>query len=179
VLFARRLDDYSTNDPAWRASLADALHRYCESVLMQVPRNTPEQDRWVDSEMKFFEGDSAFDERYQRLKRVQNSVEYARKNLRYFLSGCSSLTKNLIELKPTTPIKEALLWLRLSDYIGSPEVVLPLAEIAGMVSRKYYCNDEEHPPGAHDENYLCSWSFVHISIIRYAVIPLLEGSGGQ
>jgi hypothetical protein len=49
VLF--RSDDV-TNDPKWRASLAIALHRYCESVMAQVPRNTPDEDRWVDNEFK-------------------------------------------------------------------------------------------------------------------------------
>ena len=122
VRFARHWDDL-TNDPVWRASLVEALHRYCESVLVQVPRNTPEEDRWVDSELKWhvIEGTSAFDERYQqqveRLKRVEYSVENARKELRIFLSGCSSLTKDLIELKQTTPaVAEALLWLQLSRY---------------------------------------------------------------
>jgi hypothetical protein len=129
----------------------------------------------------------------ERTIRVQNSVEYARKILRPVLSGCSSLTKNLIELKQTTPVAEALLWLRLSKYFESvayKEIVLRDAEIVGLVSPKY-CNDEEQhrddislgkwapPPGAHDENDICSWDTVSILIIAHAVIPLLESSGGQ
>jgi hypothetical protein len=47
-----KLATNSTNDPKWRASLAAALHRYCESVLVQVPRNTPQEDGWVDSELQ-------------------------------------------------------------------------------------------------------------------------------
>jgi hypothetical protein len=157
VLGARRVDD-STNDAAWRASLADALHRYCESVLVQVPRNTPEEDRRVDSEMKWhvIGGASAFDERYQqqveRLKRVEYSVENARKELRAFLSGCSSLAKDLIEVKQTTPaVAEALLWLQLSRYFFADKFILRDAEIAGLVSSKY-CNDEEQ----HGDNLLFS-----------------------
>ena len=51
VLYAKTVGDF-TNDLKWRRSLAAALHGYCESVLKQVPRNTPEEDRWVDDEIK-------------------------------------------------------------------------------------------------------------------------------
>jgi hypothetical protein len=116
-------------------------------------------------------------------------VENALKVLRHLLSECSSLTKNLIELKQTTPVAEALLWLRVSDF-PPKEVVLRPAEIVGLVSAKYCGDEEEHwddlvlgkwapPPGAYDENNLCSWSFWHFLIISNAIIPLLEGSGGQ
>jgi hypothetical protein len=194
VLIARRIGD-STNDPAWRASLADALHRYCESVLMRVPRNTPEEDRWVDSESNKVSQEAKADAEhwFEHLKRVENSVEFARTGLRNVLSECSSLTKNLIELKQTTPIAEALQWLRLSKYFESSFVAseLGLAEIVGLVSPKY-CKQQEvrtdalmrgkqapPPPGAHDENDICSWDTVHRSIIDHALIPLLESSGGQ
>jgi hypothetical protein len=129
------------------ASLAGALHQYCESVLMQVPRNTPQQDRWVDSEFEWhvIEGASALDERYQqqmeRIKRVENPVEYARKHLRGLLSRCSSLTKNLIELNQTTPTAEALLWIRLSNVFVLKEFLLGPAEIVELVSPNY-CKDE-------------------------------------
>jgi hypothetical protein len=43
----------STNDPVWRALFADALHTYCESVLVQVPRNTPQEDHWLDKEQRY------------------------------------------------------------------------------------------------------------------------------
>jgi hypothetical protein len=201
VVNARPADD-STNDPAWRASLADALHRYCESVLVQVPRNTSEEDHWVDSEwhdvsQEHIEGDlnwKVWSERMQRLSertnQVQNSVPNARKELRHVLSECSSLTKNLIELKQTAPVAEALLWVRLSEPFAGREFVLRPAEILGLISPKY-CNDQEQhledlvllkwapPPGAHDENDICLWDSVHVYIITHAVIPLLEGSGAQ
>ena len=54
VLYAKSVND-TTNDPKWRATLVVALHRYCESVLIQVPRNTPQEDRWVDEEFKELE----------------------------------------------------------------------------------------------------------------------------
>jgi hypothetical protein len=180
----------STNDPAWRASLADALHRWCESVLMQVPRNTPEQDRWVDSEQDKITQEIKAPEQgrwsEQHSKRLENSVEYARKILRPVLSGCLSLTKELIDLKQASPVAEALLWLRLSML--SKEVVLRPAEIVGLVSPKYckqwddYLEQDDYAkraPTGHDKNDICGWDTVHILIIAHAVIPLLEGNGGQ
>jgi hypothetical protein len=79
----------STNDPKWRTSLAAALHRYCESVLVQVPRNTPQEDRWADDEFtelgiltsKPIDLSPGWQDRdlrqAQRWDRVLNSVEFA------------------------------------------------------------------------------------------------------
>jgi hypothetical protein len=195
VLSARPAND-STNDPRWRASLADALHRYCERVLMQVPRNTPQEDRWVDSELNDSFGgniDSLDFERWnermqrqdERLNRVMNSAENARKSLRHVLSECSSLTKDLVKLEQASPAAEALLWVRLSRYFWNEKEVWRLAEIVGLVSPRL-CSDlpqtlalKAPPPGAHDENNICRWGWVHLSILSHAVIPLLEGSSGQ
>jgi hypothetical protein len=49
VLHAKRVND-TTNHASWRLSLATALNRYCESVLLHVPRNTPKEDQWLDAE---------------------------------------------------------------------------------------------------------------------------------
>jgi hypothetical protein len=80
----------TSNDPKWRASLADALHRYCESVLVQVPRNTPQEDQWVDSEFQALNAtfpppslnSAEWNERRvrhdKRFLRVMSSVENAR-----------------------------------------------------------------------------------------------------
>ena len=106
---------------------------------MQVPRNTPEQDHWVDSKWhdlsqesiepgeRFFE---RMHDRTERANRVAYSPENARKELRNFFSGCSSVTKDLVELKQASPVAEALLWLRLYRYFLANEIVLRDAEIA-------------------------------------------------
>jgi hypothetical protein len=189
----------STNDPSWRASLADALHQYCESVLVQVPRNTPEEDRWVDSEFHDLSGanpDPSLDlERWnqrmrrndERLNRVSNSVEYARKTFRSVLTDCSALTTKLMELKKASPAAEALLWVRLSNYFGNDDMVWDIGETLGLISPNY-CKHwglkksplmDSPAPGGHDENDLCLWDWTHNIIILGAVIPLLEASSGQ
>jgi hypothetical protein len=88
-----------------------------------------------------YRGASAFDERYQqqveRLKRVEYSVENARKELRAFLSGCSSLAKDLIEVKQTTPaVAEALLWLQLSRYFFADKF-MPHRAIEWVISNRF------------------------------------------
>jgi hypothetical protein len=79
VLFARHPLD-TTDDPKWRSSLPVALRRYCDSVLSQVPRNTPQEDRWVDEEFKALSAPTDVsrweqsDQRGKRMDRVWNSV---------------------------------------------------------------------------------------------------------
>jgi hypothetical protein len=78
----------------WRTSLAGALQRYCESVLVQVPRNTPQEDRWLDQERRQRDSElkeppneqlASFDQRManfeQRMATIMASPENARKTL--------------------------------------------------------------------------------------------------
>jgi hypothetical protein len=115
-----------TPDPQWRASFATALHRYCESVLVQVPRNSPKEDQWVDNELKEASSvpidpkltperwEQEVDLREQRLNRVVTSIEYARQTMRRALSECSSITRDIVERKQKSLAAEALWWVRLS-----------------------------------------------------------------
>ena len=190
--FAKRLTDW-TNDPRERALFADALHKYCESVLAQVPRNTPKEDQWVENE----ERDTNLSQQ-ERLNRLYNSVEYIRKDFRHIVTECTVLTIKLMELKKASPVAEALLWVRLSGYFGSAgeDMVVDYAEALGLISPKY-CELMHMPfrklfaplppaaslpppvPSGHDTNNFCSWGTVHNLIIIGAVIPLLEASSGQ
>jgi hypothetical protein len=186
----------SMNDPKWRASLATALHRYCQSVLMQVPRNTPAEDQWVDGGLRDSGNvniDSSldpqrWDEHRQRLdnriERVVNSVAFARQALRKGLSKCSSLTNDLVELKQPSSIVEALLWVRLSRLFSIGEIIWAWADRVGLMSengcRSYRGATlsvilKGDVSDAHDENDLCFWDYIGTSIIDHAVIPLLEG----
>jgi hypothetical protein len=189
VLFAKRSND-STNDPGWRASLAVALRRYCESVLVQVPRNTPEEDRWVDDEPNDLRPDAS--DRDQRMARVMNSLENARKSLRHVLSECSSLAGNLIGPGTRSPAAEALLWVRLSGLFSVQDLILRDAEIVGLgVSRKDCRQKAEFferfgyeaaitgavPfPELRDKNDLCYWSTIQHVILKQAIVPLLEAA---
>jgi hypothetical protein len=186
--FAKSLPDW-TSDPSARASFAKALHQYCESVLAQVPRNTPKEDQWVENE----ERDTSLSQQ-ERLNRLYNSVEYIRKDFTHIVTECTVLTTKLMELKKASPAAEALLWVRLSIYFGSvaEDTVVDYAEALGMTSPKY-CELNHMPirklfaplslpppvTGGHDTNNFCSWGTVHNLIIIRAVIPLLEASSGQ
>lgn len=190
--FAKSLADW-TNDPSARASFAEALHQYCESVLAQVPRNTPKEDQWVESEAR----DTNLSQQ-ERLNRLWNSVEYIRKDFRRIVTECTVRTTKLMELKEPSPTAEALLWVRLSIYFGSvaEDTVVDYAEALGMTSPKH-CELNHMPirklfallppaaslpppvPSGHDTNNFCSWGAVHNLIINRAVIPLLERSNGQ
>jgi hypothetical protein len=191
VLNAKRATD-STNDPKWRVSLASALYRYCESVLVQVPRNTPQEDRWVDDEIRDL-GDLALkplDQRIiapdhslsweQRMTRVENSLEFARHYMRKVFSDCSSIARSLTEAKQASPTAEALLWVRLSRLFSVEDEIWRLADIVGLVS-KAGCRDLRAAdtlvgtlPDVHDKNNLCYSSMIQYSVIGHAVIPLLE-----
>jgi hypothetical protein len=196
VLFARSPGDDVTNDPKWRASLATALHRYCESVMAQVPRNTPDEDKWVDGEFADIDAtpmppppsnSKEFDERMSkrtsRLIRVMSSVENARKELRAVLGDCSTLTNKLIELKSGAPSTEALLWAQLARYFYAEDDIWNVAEIVGIVSPKYckHLNgrqllavDVNSYGAGHDEHDICLWYSIGIGINVGAVIPLLR-----
>jgi hypothetical protein len=149
VLQGQHLSTDAPNDPKWRASLATALHRYCESVMAQVPRNTPEEDRWVDDEQKDINATippqhsanimdwKELDERWARHSarhdRLLGSVELARQRLRDMLGDCSRLTSELISLKSAKPAVEALLWVQLLRYFMVEDLVWGYAEIVGLV----------------------------------------------
>jgi hypothetical protein len=181
------------NDPVWRASLATALHQYCESILKQVPPNTPEQDRWVDSEVnESFQklGDPQLEEterqldRFDRFERAMNSAEYARKNLRSLFSWCSEQAKDLSESKQASPGKEALLWVNLAKIFFAEEYFWPWADRIGLMSEAG-CRGQRAAKvsdilqdrfDARDRNNLCHWDNIGFSVLNDAVIPLLEQS---
>jgi hypothetical protein len=196
VLYAKSVSD-TTNDPRWRAALAVALHRYCEGLLIQVPRNTPQEDRWVDEEFQELEDLASapsdrrtdwrtFEERAQkwelRWNRVMSSAENARKSLRKMFSDCSSIAKNLMESKQASPAAEALLWVRLSRLFSAEDELWRLADIVGLVSRNgcrnLQINTMDFLKGGatdvRDENKLCHSGSIERVIIDHAVVPLLE-----
>jgi hypothetical protein len=197
VLYAKDVE----HDSGWRTSLADTLHRYCESVLVQVPQNTPQEDQWVDKEfhdaladkiapnLNFERWNERMQRHRERLNRFFSSAEYARKKIREVVSKCSSLTNDLIKRKPTSPVAEALMWTQLSQYFMAEDEFWRLTQIIGLVSPNHcshpnaveFLKDDPlskvDPPGAHDENEICSfWGFANAAIINYAVIPLLQAS---
>ena len=165
-----------------RGSLATALRTYCESVLVQVPSNTPEEDRWVDNEYKELQlsvGASGWE---QRMERVNSSPENARKSLRHIFYECSSLA-NKIDGSETKPATDALIWAQLSRLFSAEEEVWRFADIVGLVSRKY-CSSlrplrlTDAPPVGEDKNNLCIWNTVQQVILDHAVVPLLA-AGAQ
>ena len=113
---------------------------------MQVPRKTPQEDRWVVRELDdalakkiephldFKRWNERMRRRQERLDRFFNSAEFARKKLMEVVSECSTLTNDLIKRKPASPAAEALLWTKLSQYFMAEDEFWRLAEIIGLVS---------------------------------------------
>jgi hypothetical protein len=195
VLSAKSATD-STNDPKWRASLAAVLHRYCESILLQVPRNAPQEDLWVHDEYREIKNltsasiastslttmNDLSQKSDLRFKRLRNSVENARYELRNYFSDCSKNTAKLMESKQASPAAEALLWVRLSGFFSGEDELWRVADIIGLVSKKdcqffrsQISEDVFDAAAVKDENNLCSVRWISDSVIVRAVIPLLEG----
>jgi hypothetical protein len=158
---------------------------------VQVPRNTPKEDRWVDAELLDLPS-APFDPNAdpdnpqsweQRWTRVMNSGEYARKQIRGLLSECSAIAKKLVELKQPAPQAEALLWVRLSRLFSDEDETWRVAQIVGLIPRNG-CQSlkaatpadilKGRAPVVRDKNNICFWSTTQYSIIDHAVIPLLE-----
>jgi hypothetical protein len=184
ALYAKDID--SKNG---RSNLANSLGAYCDSLFTQVPSNTPQEDRWVDDELKeigFLTGSPGW---IPRMNRLMNSKENARKSLRRVFSECSSLTKEILSV-PKSSAAEALLWLTLAGFFSSEDELWRLADIVGLVS-KNECRKERimmsemfegaglDPIGApvtisSDKNKLCSSSSIHNTIFLHALEPLLK-----
>jgi len=178
VLAGKGITD-STDDHKWRAFLATALHQYCDSVLVQVPRNTPEDDRWLNDENLDLGQNPGAQGWEQRFERVLNSVENARDGLRRVFSECSSIS-NQLTTAGLPRASQALLWVRLSRLFWGGEIVR-LAEIVGLKS-KHVCpnslSDIFKGRADHlvDRNAICNLpDLIHAGIVDHAVIPLLEG----
>jgi hypothetical protein len=189
-----------TNDPKWRLSLADALRRYCESILVQVPRNTPQEDQWVNGELqdaaqlwKRIEPTLNWERWSQDVRRIEtrqnkviSSTAFARQSMRNVLTECSAIAKTLIEAKEMQPITEALEWTRLSRIFRAEDEIWRVADIVGLVSQSDCRKLQSLSPSSisiveidqfpvfRDKNSLCHWGWTQISIIDHAVIPLLE-----
>jgi hypothetical protein len=177
LLFQKRSTDLA-NDPEWRLSLAGALHQYCESVMAQIPRNTPQEDQWVESESRdlgLLVGD---DEKFiQRSDRLENSVEYARYQVRRILSVCSVHAQKLGRLERLASQAEALLWIRFSSTFNGHPFIWRSAEIVGLIPRnscQARAASATKAPLPPDKYNICDWDFVRFGIIYDAVIPLLE-----
>jgi hypothetical protein len=164
---------------------------------VQVPRNTPQEDRWVDGELedvhqlwKRIDPTLKWERWSQEVRRIEtrqnkvyNSTELARQSMRKVLTECSSIAKTLIEAKEMQPVAEALQWVRLSRIFSVEDQIWRLADIVGLVSQSdcrkslslsslsIVDTDQSQFP---DKNELCYWGGVQLSIIGHAVIPLLE-----
>jgi hypothetical protein len=189
VLF--KVLDPKPNDHKWRVSLAGALQRYCESVLVQVPRNTPQEDRWLEEEDRRLNSELKVPPSLatptpgvasgERMATIMNSPQSARKTLRHLFSNCSSLAKKLPEAK--SPATAALLWLQLSLPFLVEEFIWHNADIVGLVSRNDCQSDRAafptlfltaSVPNIRDKNGLCRLSSISFVVLKHIVEPFIE-----
>lgn len=84
-----------------RKALTLAIKNYCNEIDRIYPRNTPQEDQWLDNEIA---GEA------ERLMRAASSAEYGRRLARNFTAGCVKMTGN-IEREPNRPFNYiALAW---------------------------------------------------------------------
>jgi hypothetical protein len=118
--------------PKWRADYAIALNSFCSHVVSKVPRNTPDEDSWVQREtLDAISGPQ--NALVERTDRVLNSKENARSVVRTMLTECVSLTDRISE-GDNDAKQESALWAELAWRLSASEDLKKAATILGLFS---------------------------------------------
>jgi hypothetical protein len=160
--YSRLLAAFISNadGPKWRADYAVSLNGFCAHVGSKVPRNTPEEDSWVQRET--LDAMSAPPNVFvERMDRVLNSKENARSVVRTMLTECVSLTDKISE-GVNDPKPESALWAELAWRLSASEELKSAAIILGLYSPTY------------DPDGLSSFQTIHQTILHKALMPLLS-----
>jgi hypothetical protein len=151
----------NADGPKWRADYAIALNGFCIHVVSKVPRNTPEEDSWVQQET--LDAMNAPPKVFvERLDRVLNSKENARSVVRTMLAECVSLTNKISE-GVNGAKRESALWAELAWRLSASEDLKSAAIILGLYS-----------PPTYDPDGLSAFQTIHQTILQKALIPLLS-----
>jgi hypothetical protein len=160
--YSRLLRAFISNadGPKWRADYAIALNGFCAHVVSKVPRNTPEEDSWVQREtLDAIRGPQNL--LVERSDRVLNSKENARSVVRTMLTECVSLTEKISDVNGAK--EESALWAELAWRLSASEGFKSAAIILGLYS-----------PPTYDPDDLGNFQIIHQTILQKALIPLLS-----
>jgi hypothetical protein len=150
----------NADGPKWRADYAIALNGFCAHVVSKVPRNTPEEDSWVQQEtLDAMSGPPNLF--VERLDRVLNSKENARSVVRTMLTECVSLTERISE-GANDAKQESVLWAELAWRLSASEDLKKAATILALFS------------SSADPEGLGAFQIIHQTILKKALIPLLS-----
>ena len=139
-----------------RSRLARLVLNYCNEVLKVLPRNTPQEDNWVEGEINSLNWD--------RIMRASKSIERARQSLVFSFQDCASHTAKITKLISPQPATEAVLWTRLAMVFSDSDE--KYAVRIGLVR-----NDEKG--GLIDPH-----RFESLSLIRHqSLIAVIESLG--
>jgi hypothetical protein len=143
--------------PNWRRGYSTALRLYCADVAAKVPRNTPNEDLWVQKEMM----DSVSDASQQRQNRLENSKEYSRYIVRNTLDKCVELSDKILQVRNNIK-EEAALWADLSWQLSASEDFKRSARILELYS------------ATNDPAGLEVFQTIHQTILSKAIMPMLR-----
>jgi hypothetical protein len=116
----------SYGDAASRPQLAKLLGQYCDTVLADIPRNTPREHEWVRK---------GIDTRdLAVVESVISSVQFSRWTLAKTFAECSSHALTLADGPSLSPLAQAKLWARLvMTFNGTNDLSISAARV-GLVS---------------------------------------------
>jgi hypothetical protein len=141
--------------PKWRLGYVNALKTYCSHFAAKVPRNTPNEDSWVEKEVM----DSIMDTSLQR--RLENSKEYSRYIVRNTLDKCVNLTEKILQTHGNVK-EEAALWADLAWQLSGSEDFKKSASVLGLYSASI------------DPDRVMSYQLIHQTILSKAIMPMLR-----
>jgi hypothetical protein len=153
---ARALASKETG-PKWRLGYVTALKAYCADFAAKVPRNTPNEETWVEKEMT----ESITDPSQQRQARLENSKEYSRFVVRNTLDKCVNLTGTIQHTRNTVK-EEAALWADLAWQLSGAEDFKRSALNLGLYSK------------VDDPNGVASYHAIHQIILSMVIMPMLR-----
>lgn len=143
--------------PKWRQDFLTTVKSFCENAAVKVPRNTPDEDKWVIKEIV----DSLVDQSQERQIRLHNSKEHARYVARLVLDRCVSLSDLIFQTRNNVK-EEAALWAELAWQFSTPEDYKQSAEVLGLYS------------SSHDTAGVGAFRTIHQAILSKAIVPMLR-----
>jgi len=139
-------------------SFAETILNYCTETANHLPRNSQEEDQWLQRELASKDVD--------RMKRAAMTIQSDRQSLQQMLGECVQVSKSIVEHRYTSPATEAALWVKL-------EGVFDLYRSEGTAMRVGVLNQDEKETKS-DLHGVTYWPIVRVAIRNRILLPLLQ-----
>jgi len=107
-----------------RITLARSALKYWESFDSRIPRNSPEDQKWLEGELSVTD--------MTRINRAVASPQYARMQLTTLSTTCVDLFQNLPNTIGKNRLNEAYFWLKIVQCYAHPDATLNYLRTAGI-----------------------------------------------